>query len=176
MAPEVVATDLRGEAVLAPSMATLEGLPIRYVLGGTRGGFRPRRRGRPQSERAARLAVSGGARAAGARIDMEIAWFFRACRGKIAGITGTRGKGDHDDGAARHSAGGGMDPLLGGNMGGIETLSLLPQITPERWVVLEIGDWMCEGLHAIRRSPHLAIFTNVLPDHLDAFDSMDDYA
>jgi UDP-N-acetylmuramoylalanine--D-glutamate ligase len=41
--------------------------------------------------------------------------------------------------------------------------------------VLEIGVWMLEGLHAVHRSPHLAIFTNLLPDHLDAFDSMDDY-
>src|SRR5262249_22620478 len=44
-----------------------------------------------------------------------------------------------------------------------------------RWVVLELGNWMLEGLHTIRRSPHLAIFTNLLPDHLNAYDSMEDY-
>ncbi len=58
---------------------------------------------------------------------------------------------------------------------GIETLSLLPKITPRTYVVLEIGIWMLEGLHTIRRSPHLAIFTNLLPDHLDAFESMEEY-
>ncbi|MGZ3663563.1 MAG: UDP-N-acetylmuramoyl-L-alanine--D-glutamate ligase, partial [Ktedonobacterales bacterium] len=68
-----------------------------------------------------------------------------------------------------------LNPLLGGNLGGIETLSLLPQISPDHWVVLELGNWMLEGLHPIRRSPHLAIFTNLLPDHLNAYDSMDDY-
>src|SRR5262249_1267993 len=44
-----------------------------------------------------------------------------------------------------------------------------------RWVVLELGNWMLEGLLTIRRSPHLAIFTNLLPDHLNAYDSMEDY-
>jgi UDP-N-acetylmuramoylalanine--D-glutamate ligase len=69
----------------------------------------------------------------------------------------------------------GMEPLLGGNLGGIETLSLLPEGTPERFAVLELGNWMLEGLHSIRRSPHLAIFTNLLPDHLNAYDSMQEY-
>ncbi|HEU5438739.1 MAG TPA: UDP-N-acetylmuramoyl-L-alanine--D-glutamate ligase, partial [Ktedonobacterales bacterium] len=69
----------------------------------------------------------------------------------------------------------GMEPLLGGNLGGIETLALLPQATAGRWVVLELGNWMLEGLHTVRRSPQLAIFTNLLPDHLNAYDSMEDY-
>ncbi|MGH2484821.1 MAG: UDP-N-acetylmuramoyl-L-alanine--D-glutamate ligase, partial [Ktedonobacterales bacterium] len=66
-------------------------------------------------------------------------------------------------------------PLLGGNLGGIETVSLLPAITPDRWVVLELGNFILEGLHTVRRSPHLAVFTNLLPDHLNAYDSMEDY-
>jgi UDP-N-acetylmuramoylalanine--D-glutamate ligase len=48
-------------------------------------------------------------------------------------------------------------------------------MAPDRWIVLELGNWMLEGLHPIRRSPHLAIFTNLLPDHLNAYDSMDEY-
>ena len=105
---------------------------------------------------------------------MEIAWFFRACRGKTIGVTGTRGKGTTTMLLYDILKAAGKQPLLGGNMG-IETLSLLPKITPQTYVVLEIGVWMLEGLHAIRRSPHLAIFTNLLPDHLDAFESMEEY-
>src|SRR5215472_972739 len=106
---------------------------------------------------------------------MEIAWFFRACPGKIAGITGTRGKSTTTMLLHTIMTAAGMEPLLGGNLGGIETLSLLPEMTHDRWIVLELGNWMLEGLHPIRRSPHLAIFTNLLPDHLDAYDSMEDY-
>jgi UDP-N-acetylmuramoylalanine--D-glutamate ligase len=175
-AAEVIATDLRGEEVLAPSMAKLEGLPIRYVLG---------RHDEDDFRRADVVVRNPGvrrdspllavAREAGARIEMEIAWFFRACRGKIAGVTGTRGKTTTTLLLHAILAEAGLDPLLGGNLGGIETLSLLPRITPDRWVVLELGNWMLEGLHPIRRSPHLAIFTNLLPDHLNAYDSMEDY-
>jgi UDP-N-acetylmuramoylalanine--D-glutamate ligase len=115
------------------------------------------------------------ARSAGARIEMELAWFFRACRGRIAGVTGTRGKTTTTLLLHHILAHAGLRPLLGGNLGGIETLSLLPEITPDRWVVLELGNFMLEGLHPIRRSPHVAIFTNLLPDHLNAYASMDEY-
>ncbi len=175
-AREVVATDLRSEEVLAPSLAKLEGLPIRYVLG---------RHDAADFERADVVVRNPGvrrdspylaaARAAGARIEMELGWFFRACTGKIAGVTGTRGKTTTTTLLHAILTAGGLRPLLGGNLGGIETLSLLPQITPERWVVLELGNFMLEGLHTVRRSPHLAIFTNLLPDHLNAYDSMADY-
>jgi UDP-N-acetylmuramoylalanine--D-glutamate ligase len=106
---------------------------------------------------------------------MEIAWCFRACRGRIAGITGTRGKSTTTTLLHAIMTEAGMEPLLGGNLGGIETLSLLPRVTPDRWIVLELGNWMLEGLHPIQRSPHLSIFTNLLPDHLNAYDSMEDY-
>jgi UDP-N-acetylmuramoylalanine--D-glutamate ligase len=175
-AAEVTVTDLRSEDVLAPSIAKLEGLPIRFVLG----------RHDDADFRRADVVVRNPnvrrdspylrtAREAGARVEMEIAWFVRACPGPIAGVTGTRGKSTTTMLLHHILDRAGMEPLLGGNLGGIETLSLLPQITPARWTVLELGNWMLEGLHTIRRSPHLAIFTNLLPDHLNAYDSMEDY-
>jgi UDP-N-acetylmuramoylalanine--D-glutamate ligase len=176
VAAEVIVTDLRSAEVLAPSVAKLAGLPIRYVLGcHDEADFRHAdvvvrnpnvRRDSPY------LAV---ARAAGARVEMEIAWFFRACPGPIVGVTGTRGKSTTTLLLHHILQRAGLDPLLGGNLGNIETLSLLPEITPERWTVLELGNWMLEGLHTIRRSPCLAIFTNLLPDHLNAYTSMEDY-
>lgn len=173
---EVTVTDLRSEEMLAESVARLAGLPIRYVLG----------RHDPDDFRQADVVVRNPnvkrnspylaiAREAGKRIEMEIAWFFRACPGKIAGITGTRGKSTTTLLLHHILDVAGWNPLLGGNLGGIETVSLLPQITPDRWTVLELGNWMLEGLHTVRRSPQLAIFTNLLPDHLDSYDSMEDY-
>ncbi|MEO7002235.1 MAG: UDP-N-acetylmuramoyl-L-alanine--D-glutamate ligase [Ktedonobacterales bacterium] len=178
-AAEVVVTDLRGEDLLTPSVAQLAGLPLRYVLGRhdmadfTGADVVVRNPNVPRSS-----PYLAAARAAGVRVEMEIAWFFRACAsqdGKIAGVTGTRGKSTTTLLLHHILAAGELAPLLGGNLGGIETLALLPQITPGRWVVLELGNWMLEGLHTIRRSPQLAIFTGLLPDHLNAYDSMDDY-
>jgi UDP-N-acetylmuramoylalanine--D-glutamate ligase len=175
-AAEVTVTDLRTAEVLAPSIAKLDGLPIRYVLG----------RHDEADFLAADVIVRNPnvrrtspylalARDAGKRIEMEIAWFMRACPGPVAGITGTRGKTTTTILLHHILAHAGMDPLLGGNIGGIETLSLLPHITPERWTVLELGNWILEGLHTVRISPRVAVFTNLLPDHLDAYDSMEDY-
>ena len=175
-AREVVVTDLRPEPVLRPSMQKLAGLPIRYVLGHHEASDFA------QADVVVRnpgvrldspyLAI---ARSAGARIEMEITWFFRAWRGKIAGITGTRGKSTTTMLLYAIMNEAGMEPVLGGNIGGIETLSLLSQTSPDRWAVLELGNWMLEGLHPIHRSPHLAIFTNLLPDHLNAYHSMEEY-
>ena len=175
-AAEVVVTDLRRADVLAPSVAKLAGLPIRYVLG----------RHDPADFARADVVVRNpnvprhspylaAARDSGARVEMEIAWFFRACRAPIAGVTGTRGKSTTTTLLHAILTEAGMRPLLGGNLGGIETLALLPEATPDRWVVLELGNWMLEGLHTIRRSPRLAVFTNLLPDHLNAYDAMEDY-
>ncbi len=175
-AAEVVVTDLRAEDVLRPSVEQLADLPIRFVLGHhdpadfQRADVVVRNPNVPRNS-----PYLAAAREAGVRVEMEIAWFFRACRGKIAGVTGTRGKSTTTLLLHHILQQAGIEPLLGGNLGGIETLALLPKISPERWVVLELGNWMLEGLHTIRRSPRLAIFTNLLPDHLNAYDSMDDY-
>ncbi|HKS70447.1 MAG TPA: UDP-N-acetylmuramoyl-L-alanine--D-glutamate ligase [Ktedonobacterales bacterium] len=173
---KVTVTDLRPAEQLASSIAQLDGLPIRYVLG--------------QHDTSDFLAADvvvrnpnvrrdspylAAAREAGKRVEMEIAWFFRACPGRIAGVTGTRGKSTTTTLLHAMLNEAGLRPLLGGNLGGIETLALLPAMTPDRWVVLELGNWMLEGLHTIRRSPQVAVFTNLLPDHLNAYDSMEDY-
>jgi UDP-N-acetylmuramoylalanine--D-glutamate ligase len=175
-AAEVIVTDLRGPEMLAASIAKLDGLPIRYVLG---------RHDTADFEQADVVVRNpnvrrdspylAAARAAGRRVEMEIAWFFRACPGKIAGITGTRGKSTITRLLHHILTVANMRPFLGGNVGAIETTSLLPEITTDDWVVLELGNWMLEGLHTVRRSPHLTIFTNLMPDHLNAYDSMEDY-
>ena len=175
-AAEVVVTDLRGAEVLAPSLAALDGLPIRFVLGQhDENDFRRAEVvvRNPNVRRDSPYLVV--ARAAGARVEMEIAWFFRACWGPIAGVTGTRGKSTTTLLLHHILERAGMEPLLGGNLGRIDTLALLPQTQAGRWTVLELGNWMLEGLHTIQRSPQLAVFTNLLPDHLNAYDSMEDY-
>ena len=175
-AAEVAVTDLRSAETLAPSVERLAGLPIRYVLGRhdlddfTQADVVVRN---PNVRRDSSYLAA--ARDAGVRVEMEIAWFFRACPGRILGVTGTRGKTTTTYLLHHILMQDGRAPLLGGNIGDVQTLALLPQITPESWVVLELGNWMLEGLHTVRRSPHLAIFTNLLPDHLNAYDDMDDY-
>lgn len=170
-------TDLRSAEILAPSMAALEGLPIEYVLGEHRDedflwaeivirvpGVR---RNSPYLQLA---------REHGAQIEQEIVFFFEACPGRIIGITGTRGKTTTSTLIYEILRASGAPTLLAGNVAGVETLSLLPQITPETQVVLELSSWQLEGLapHAI--SPPVAVMTNIYPDHLDTYANMEEYA
>ncbi len=170
-------TDLRSAEVLAPSIASLAGLPVEYVLGEHRNedflwaeivihvpGVR---RNSPY------LLL---ARDNGARIEQEIALFFQACSGRIIGITGTRGKTTTTTLIYEILRANGTPTTIGGNVSGVETLSLLPMITPQTLVVLELSSWQLEGLASHRLSPSVAVMTNVYPDHLDTYQSMEEYA
>ncbi len=107
---------------------------------------------------------------------MEISLFFQACPGRIIGITGTRGKTTTSTLIHTILEESGLHSVLGGNVAGVETLSLLPQITPETLVVLELSSWQLEGLMPHRISPPVAVMTNVYPDHLNSYASMEEYA
>lgn len=170
-------TDMKSPEVLAPGVQALAGLPIEFVLGTHRdedflwAEMVIRNPGVPLSSPYLQLA-----RKHGARIEMEISLFFLACPGRIIGITGTRGKTTTTTLIYNILCNNGVHTVLGGNVAGVETLSLLPQITPDTLVVLELSSWQLEGLapHAI--SPPVAVMTNIYPDHLNTYDGMEDYA
>ncbi len=170
-------TDLKSPEVLAPSVRALAGLPIEFVLGEHRdedflwAEIVIRNPGIPLSSPYLRLASEHGA-----RIEMEIALFFLACPARIIGITGTRGKTTTSTLIYRILQESGAPTVLGGNIAGVETLSLLPQISPETQVVLELSSWQLEGLAPHKLSPQVAVMTNIYPDHLNSYASMEEYA
>src|SRR5437763_2271985 len=170
-------TDMKSAALLAPSLQALAGLSIEFVLGQHRdedflwAEVIIRNPGVPRSSPYLRLAQEHGA-----QIEMEIALFFLACPGRIIGITGTRGKTTTTSLIYEILHAGGHATVLGGNIAGVETLSLLPQITPETLVVLELSSWQLEGLAPHALSPSVAVMTNVYPDHLNTYIGMDEYA
>ncbi len=170
-------TDMKSPMTLAPSLQALSGLPIEFVLGQHRdedflwAEMIIRNPGVPRSSPYLRLAQEHGA-----QIEMEIALFFLACTGRIIGITGTRGKTTTTSLIYEILHASGRPTVLGGNVAGVETLSLLPQITPETLVVLELSSWQLEGLAPHAMSPSVAVMTNVYPDHLNTYTDMDEYA
>src|SRR5581483_9538050 len=170
-------TDMQSPDVLAPSVQALDGLPIEFVLGQHReedfiwADIVIRNPGVPRTSPYLLLAQEHGA-----RIEMEIGLFFLACPGRIIGVTGTRGKTTTASLLYEIVRASGAHTILGGNVAGVETLSLLPQITAETLVVLQLSSWPLEGLapHAI--SPSVAIMTNIYPDHLNTYSGMEEYA
>ncbi len=170
-------TDMKSAQVLEPSVRALSGLPIEFILGEHREeDFRwadivIRNPGVPRKSPYLLLA-----QASGARIEMEIGLFFLACPGRIIGVTGTRGKTTTTSLLYEILRDAGLPTIIGGNVAGVETLSLLPQIKPETQVVLELSSWQLEGLAPHKISPSVAVMTNIYPDHLNTYDGMEDYA
>jgi UDP-N-acetylmuramoylalanine--D-glutamate ligase len=63
---------------------------------------------------------------------------------------------------------------VGGNLGG-SLLENLANISPDHWIVLELSSFMLEGLRQDRWSPHIALVTNLTPNHLDRHKTLDAY-
>lgn len=174
---DVTVTDLRTEAVLAPTLEKLKGLPIRYVLGEHREeDFRQaelvvRNPAVPRESRFLQIA-----REAGASIEMEMTLFFKLCPSDfLLGITGTRGKTSTTLLAGSLLKEWRPDTIIAGNLR-ISALATLSRIQPDTPVLLELSSWQLEGLGEQHLSPKLAAVTNMSPDHLNRYRDMADYA
>ena len=168
---KLIVTDLKTRAELAQSVDLLKPFPnIQFVLGEHRlEDFQDRdlileSAGVPlDSPYIARAKKNGIPVRMSADIFMEIA------RVPVIGVTGTRGKSTvaHLIYAILQAAG--KPVVLGGNVLGISTLSLLSDITSEHCAVLELDSWQCQGLGEAMISPATAVFTTLYKDHLDYY-------
>ena len=172
---EVTVTDLRSAEELRPSLEALRDLPVRFVLGEHRREDFERHeivvRNPAVPRESPWLAI---ARAAGARIEMEMTLFFRACPAPIIGVTGTKGKTTTATLCAAILRQWRPDTVLAGNLGR-SALEALPAIRPDTPVVLELSSWQLEGLDEHGLSPHIAVLTTISPDHLDRYPSFEAY-
>ena len=89
---------------------------------------------------------------------------------KVIGITGTRGKTTttyliYDILKSAY----GRRVHIGGNVQGNSTLALLKKIKPGDMVVLELDSWCLNGMGAVKKSPQISVFTNLMPDHLNFY-------
>ncbi|MBL7139526.1 MAG: UDP-N-acetylmuramoyl-L-alanine--D-glutamate ligase [Planctomycetes bacterium] len=170
----VTVTDLKTADALAPSVAALEGLPVTLHLGGHE----------PADFAAADLLVVSPAvpkdspylamaRKAGVEITSEMNLFVEACAAPIAGVTGSAGKSTTTAllGAMLARC---RSTRVGGNIGK-SLLEDLDAIRPDEVVVLEMSSFQLEDLAALRTSPHVAVVTNISPNHLDRHGTMANY-
>lgn len=84
-------------------------------------------------------------------------------------ITGTRGKSTVTHMIAHILKTAGKEVLLGGNVRGVSTLSLLPQVTPASVAVLELDSWQLQGFGEAHIAPHVGVFTTFYPDHMNYY-------
>jgi UDP-N-acetylmuramoylalanine--D-glutamate ligase len=111
------------------------------------------------------------ARHRGIRISSLIELFFALCPAPIVGITGSAGKSTTTSLIGEIFQAAQRDVFVGGNIGR-PLLGQLHKMNEKSWVVLELSSFQLEPLQA---SPHVAVITNVTPNHLDRHPSMDAY-
>ncbi len=108
-------------------------------------------------------------------VEMDSSLFFRLCRAPIIGVTGTKGKTTTAMLIAHILETAGRKVLRAG-IGQIGVLGVLNKITPETTVVFELSSWRLSALARTKKSPSIAVITNLYPDHLNYYKTMEAYA
>ena len=108
----------------------------------------------------------------GSVLTSEMEVFFRVCPCKIIAVTGSDGKTTTTTLISEMLKNAGYTVHLGGNIGK-PLLSEAGDMKPTDFAVLELSSFQ---LMTLDRSPDIAVFTNLSPNHLDIHKDMEEYA
>jgi UDP-N-acetylmuramoylalanine--D-glutamate ligase len=111
------------------------------------------------------------ARARGAAVTSEMEVFFDLCPCRIIAVTGSDGKTTTTTIISKMLEAAGRKVHVGGNIG-TPLLPRIDEIKPEDVVVAELSSFQ---LISMRKSPDIAVVTNVSPNHLDVHKDMEEY-
>ena len=172
MGAKVLVTDLKSAKDLAPSIKKLkEYKNIKYVLG----------EHRMEDFKNCDFVLKGQgvaldspyikyAKKNGVPVEMDESLFAKlAPQVKIIGVTGTRGKTTTTVLIYEILKEAGIRVHLGGNIRGTAALPLLKDVQDGDYVVFELSSWQLQGLGEAKISPHIAVFTNFMPDHMNYY-------
>lgn len=107
----------------------------------------------------------------GAELTSEMEVFLKLCPAFIYAVTGSDGKTTTTTLIYEMLKQEGYSCYLGGNIG-TPLLDRVHEMIPGDRVVLELSSFQ---LHTMQQSPHVAVITNVTPNHLDIHKSMEEY-
>lgn len=111
------------------------------------------------------------ARERGAVVTSEMEVFFDVCPSHIIAITGSDGKTTTTTLVNKMMSGAGYKTWLGGNIGN-PLLTQTEEMKKDDWVILELSSFQ---LHTMRKSPEIAVITNISPNHLDMHKDYQEY-
>ncbi|MHB9295352.1 putative UDP-N-acetylmuramoylalanine--D-glutamate ligase [Pillotina sp. SPG140] len=176
-------TDIRDEKALAPSIQALEqaGIHARYTLGKhlmrdfEQADIVIKNPGVPSHSPFLRSARS---------IETDISLFLAENQSRLLAVTGSKGKSTTAAAlhaclsAARTDLSLPGKAYLGGNSV-VSPLSFVDSLEKDDDVVLELSSWQLGDLRdkkiLKKIKPQVALFTAILPDHLDRYATMDSY-
>ena len=101
--------------------------------------------------------------------------FFDRCKAPIIAVTGTRGKSTTASLIAAMCELKNPRTILAGNIKTAFMLDIIDRAKEEDLIVLELSSWQLEGLNIVRGAPHIAVITNLYPDHLNRYKNLAQY-
>jgi UDP-N-acetylmuramoylalanine--D-glutamate ligase len=175
---KVIATDLKSEKELAESIEKLKDLKnVQLVLG----------QHRIEDFKNVDLVVKGpsvpwtaqpieAALRKKVPVEMDSSIFFQLCKLPIIGVTGTKGKTTTSTLIAEILRAAGKKVFTVG-IGQKPVLDKIEEINEARdgVVVFELSSWRLSALGQANLSPHIAVITNIFPDHLNYYGVMEKY-
>lgn len=107
-------------------------------------------------------------------IEMDSSLFFKLCKNEIVGITGTKGKTTTSSMIFDLLKNSGKRPIMVG-VSEESVLDKLEELKKDSIVVFELSSWRLSALGRFGISPHIAVFKNIFPDHLNYYKGMKEY-
>lgn len=109
--------------------------------------------------------------AAGSVLTSEMELFFERCPARMIAVTGSDGKTTTTTLISKMIEKKFGKVYVGGNIGA-PLLPFVDEMTADDWAVLELSSFQ---LHTMKKSPHIAVITNLSPNHLDYHTDMQEY-
>ena len=110
---------------------------------------------------------------AGAEVIGEIELAARYLKGRIVAITGSNGKTTTTSLIGELLRDAGFTVQVGGNIGRA-LISMVESSTDDGWTVVEVSSFQLETIKTFR--PSIAVVLNVTPNHMDRYETFNDYA
>lgn len=107
----------------------------------------------------------------GSIVTSEMEVFFEVCPSHIIAVTGSDGKTTTTTLIHKMMIDAGYKTWLGGNIGN-PLLTDTEKMKENDWVILELSSFQ---LHTMRKSPEIAVITNISPNHLDMHKDYKEY-
>ena len=110
---------------------------------------------------------------AGAEVIGEVELAYRYLKGRIVAITGSNGKTTTTSLIGELLRDAGLTVQVGGNIGKA-LISMIETSRDDGWTVAELSSFQLETIKTFR--PVVAVVLNVTPNHMDRYETFNDYA
>jgi UDP-N-acetylmuramoylalanine--D-glutamate ligase len=170
----LIITDEKPETELREAIADLAALGVRFVV--------PDKLGLALASITAAVLSPGiplngelvrRIQSAGIPVFSEVEVAYRICKAPIVAVTGTKGKTTTTTLIGEIFKRAGKTTFVGGNIGNA-LIHETAVATANDWIIAEVSSFQLETIRSFK--PKISALTNISPDHLDRYHSMDEYA